>query len=173
VLDCPSAATALPTTKTNPSHLRTHAVCLSSSNAFSQAGIHYGHLDPKTWPTGSVSGQLTETTAGGRGRWRAFVNTIMNLRVPWKMGNFLTSSVHYQVLKELAAAWSYIRAVKPVIPRSEPCNQSLALTPCYSLRVVIFQFIEVLSALFSEYLTWKHIRLPAKNKGFWTLSIVC
>jgi len=26
-----------------------------------------------------------------RERWRAFVNVVMNLLVPWNMGNFLTS----------------------------------------------------------------------------------
>jgi hypothetical protein len=28
-----------------------------------------------------------------KGQWRALVNTVMNLRVPYKAGNFLTSRV--------------------------------------------------------------------------------
>jgi hypothetical protein len=45
-----------------------------------------------------------------RDRWRAFVNTVMSISVPWKAGKFLTNWVYHKVLKD-STPWSYLVVV--------------------------------------------------------------
>jgi hypothetical protein len=35
------------------------------------------------------------------------VNMVMNLEVPYRMGNFLTNGMTYQFIKKDSASWSY------------------------------------------------------------------
>ena len=44
--------------------------------------------------------------AQDRDRWRALVSTVMNLQVPKKVGNFLTSFRTSYLLKKDSAPWS-------------------------------------------------------------------
>ena len=74
--------------------------------------------------------------AQDRARWRTLVSAVMNLRVPWNAGNFLTSckpvsfsrrTLHYGVSKKVSKCWNLFLNYRNVI---------IAPTPPFLLWIV-------------------------------------